>query len=59
METDFKQIDQTGWLGYNLGEGAYYYGQVAYLDNQGVVTQEPNDKPIKHGTGVYVYTSDK
>ena len=42
-------------MSYDLGEGSYYYGQIAYLDSQEGVTQEVNDKPVKHGMGVYIY----
>lgn len=28
-------MDQTQWVCYELPDGSYYYGEVAYLDDQG------------------------
>ena len=47
METDFKELDQTGWLCFDLGDDSYYYGQVSYLDAKGSPTHEQTSTPIK------------
>lgn len=54
-EVDLKEVDQTGWLAFDLGAGTYYYGQVSYLDAQGALVAEPTATFIKHGNGIYVY----
>ena len=64
---DYKEMDQSSWVCYELADKSYYYGEVGYLDESGVV--QPKDTPdaannpalklVKHGYGVYLYKGEE
>lgn len=58
----YKEMDQTHWVCYELPNKSYYYGEVALLDESGVVQPKdspdaanPKNKVVKHGFGIYLY----
>jgi len=59
-------MDQSSWVCYQLPENSYYYGEVGYLDESGVVNSKENSEAssnpkntlVKHGFGVYLYKVD-
>lgn len=56
-------MDQNLWVCYQLSPTSYYYGEVGYLDESGVVNSKdsteassnPKNKLVRHGFGVYIY----
>lgn len=60
--TNYKEMDQTQWVCYEFPGKAYYYGEVAILDESGVIQSKdspdasnPKNKLVKHGFGIYLY----
>jgi hypothetical protein len=63
----YQEMDQTHWVCYHFPQDqAYYYGEVGYLDEAGVVqpkdnqeaANNPNNRLVKHGFGIYIYNSE-
>lgn len=60
---NYQEMEQSHWVCYQLPHNAYYYGEVAYLDEHGVVhpkdnaevAANPKCKLIRHGFGIYLY----
>ena len=59
---NYKEMDQTHWACYELPNKTYYYGEVALLDESGVIQPKdspdaanPKNKLVKHGFGIYLY----
>jgi hypothetical protein len=58
-------MDQSHWVCYELSDKSYYYGEVGYLDESGVVQSKDNqeaannaaNKLVRHGFGIYIYPS--
>ena len=58
-------MEQSHWVCYELPDHSYYYGEVGYLDDSGVVhskdnqeaANNPANKLVKHGFGIYIYPS--
>ena len=58
-------MEQSHWVCYELPDHSYYYGEVGYLDESGVVhakdsqeaSNNPANKLVKHGFGIYIYPS--
>lgn len=58
-------MDQTHWVCYQLPDNSYYYGEVAYLDESGLVhskdnqeaANNPANKLVRHGFGIYLYNT--
>lgn len=56
-------MEQSHWVCYELPDHSYYYGEVGYLDESGVVhskdnqeaANNPGNKLVKHGFGIYIY----
>lgn len=56
-------MDQTQWVCYEFPDKSYYYGEAGYLDEGGVVhskenaeaANNPKNKLVKHGFGIYIY----
>ena len=63
MSDDYKEMDQSGWVCYEMPDNSYYYGEVGYLDESGVVhskdTPDAANNPalrlVRHGFGIYLY----
>ena len=62
----YQEMDQTAWVCYQFPEDqAYYYGEVGYLDEAGLVhpkdnqeaANNPSNKLVKHGFGVYLFNA--
>jgi hypothetical protein len=63
LMSNYKEMDQTHWVCYELPGKAYYYGEVSLLDESGVVQSKdspeaanPKNKLVKHGFGIYLYS---
>lgn len=60
-------MDQNSWVCYKFEDGSYYYGEVGYLDESGVVhppdnaemASNPKAKLVKHGFGIYIYQPEE
>lgn len=56
-------MQQSHWVCYELPDNSYYYGEVGYLEESGVVQSKDNqeavnnpaNKLVKHGFGIYIY----
>ena len=59
----YEEMEQSHWVCYELSDHSYYYGEVGYLDDSGVVNAKENqeaannpaNKLVKHGFGIYLY----
>lgn len=62
---NYQEMDQTSWVCYQFESNTYYYGEVGYLDESGVVNSKDNNEAasnpknnlVKHGFGVYIYNA--
>ena len=56
-------MQQSHWVCYEFADKSYYYGEVGYLDESGVVhskdyaeaANNPKNKLVKHGFGIHIY----
>jgi len=63
--TNYQEMEQSHWACYEFPDKTYYYGEVGFLDESGVVQSKdnaeaannPKNKLVKHGFGVYVYNA--